>query len=133
VDEVAELLPLVPGADPRPLAGWRDDWVVVAFEPERIAERRRPFHDRAHEERERRKEALVLKPEEALSSAELLLARLAEGPALHLREVDPEGRASISPPAPCRVTRASVRRLARDLEGAAPHCSSSATRGARSG
>jgi transcription-repair coupling factor (superfamily II helicase) len=120
VDEVAELLPLVPGAT---LAPWqvREDWALVVAEPERVIEEAAAFHARAHEERERRKEALALDPAEGLVSLEALTDRLQRGPAVRLREVDPAARGVHLASRPVPRYAGDVRRLAHDLEKAASH------------
>jgi transcription-repair coupling factor (superfamily II helicase) len=119
-DEVPELLPLVPGAT---VAPWqvRDDWTLVACEPERIRDEIDAFHTRAREERDRRGEAVALSPEEALVPAEALQERLETGPALLVREVDPglRGLSLRSRPAPRYA--GDVRRLAADLAAAPGH------------
>src|SRR6185436_9945970 len=73
-EEIAELLPLVPGATVAPwdvLTGW----TVAALDPETIAAEAEAFHDRAHEERARREDPLALAVDEVLVPAAALEER----------------------------------------------------------
>ena len=118
VDDLAELLPLAPGATVAPWSAG-DEWTVVAVEPEAIAAEAETFHARAREERDRRREALALEPEEALVAAEDLAARVGQGPALHVRDVDLEERGLHLPSRPVRRYAGDLRALTADLGRAA--------------
>jgi transcription-repair coupling factor (superfamily II helicase) len=114
VDDLADLLPLVPGAT---VAPWTllDTWTTVVLEPERVAEEAEAFHARARDERARRPDALALEPGEALVPAEDLRARTETGPALHVREVDLDLRGAHLPSRPVRRYAGDLRALTSDL------------------
>ena len=113
-DDLAELLPLVPGAT---VAPWtvREAWTAVVIEPEAVASEAEAFHARAREERARRPDALSLEPEEALVPAEALAARAEAGPSLHVREVDLEQRGAHVASRPVRRYAGDLRALTADL------------------
>jgi transcription-repair coupling factor (superfamily II helicase) len=115
-EEVAELLPLVPAATVAPwdvLAGW----TAVALDPEGIRREAEAFHARAEEERDRRDDPMALAVEEALVPVEALVDRLQEGPALHVRDVDLEGRGHTAASRPVPRYAGDLRRLVQDLRG----------------
>jgi transcription-repair coupling factor (superfamily II helicase) len=85
------------------------------LEPEQVAEEAEAFHARAREERQRRPEAIALEPGEALIAAEELAARTAQGPALHVREVDLDLRGTHIPSRPVRRYAGDLRALSSDL------------------
>jgi transcription-repair coupling factor (superfamily II helicase) len=114
VDDLADLLPLVPGATVSPWAVL-DTWAVVVLEPELVAAEAEAFHERAREERGRRPDALALEPAEVLVPAEDLLSRAAHGPALHVREVDLDLRGVHLPSRPVRRYAGDLRALSADL------------------
>ncbi|HWX24547.1 MAG TPA: transcription-repair coupling factor, partial [Vicinamibacteria bacterium] len=115
-DELPDLLSLVPGATVPPWAHLPGA-IAVSFDPESIALETEAFHARAREHRERRGAAAVPEPEEVLVGASALLARLGEAPAVHLREVDPEGRGMHIPARPVRRYAGDIRALEADLRG----------------
>jgi transcription-repair coupling factor (superfamily II helicase) len=114
IDDLADLLPLVPGAT---VAPWTvlDAWTTVVLEPEAVAAEAEEFHARAREERRRRPEAIALEPEEALVPAGDLLALAAQGPSLHVREVDLDLRGTHLPTRPVRRYAGDLRALSSDL------------------
>ena len=114
-EEVAELIPLVPGATVPPWSHL-EGGVVVALEPESILAEALALHARAVEERDRRADALPLDPAKVLVSVDELAARLREGPSLHLRDVDTEGRGAHFPTRPVRRYAGDLRRLVADLQ-----------------
>ena len=114
VDDLADLLPLAPGAAVAPWTAG-EEWTVVAVEPEAIVAEAEAFHERAREERARRAESLVLEPEEALVPVDALAARLQGGPALHVRDVDLEQRGHHLPSRPVRRYAGDLRALGADL------------------
>ncbi|HET7747036.1 MAG TPA: transcription-repair coupling factor, partial [Vicinamibacteria bacterium] len=114
LDDVAELLPAVPGTTVAPAAVVQD-FTVLAVEPDAIGDEATALHERAAEERSRRPEAITLPPEEAMVPVDVLLARLEDGPAVHLREVDLEGRGLHVPCRPVRRYAGDLRALATDL------------------
>jgi len=116
-EEVAELLPLAPGATVPP---WRHlrGALTVALEPETIAAEAEAFFARAAEERARRKDALALEPGEALVPLDALAAQLGAPPALHLRDVDPQGRGVHVAARPVRRYAGDLRALVSDLKAA---------------
>jgi transcription-repair coupling factor (superfamily II helicase) len=118
VDDLAELLPLAPGATVAPWAA-AEDWTIVAVEPEAVAAEAEAFHERAREERARRAESLVLEPHEGLVPADAFVARIGEGPALHVRDVDLEQRGVHLPSRPVRRYAGDLRALTADLARAA--------------
>jgi transcription-repair coupling factor (superfamily II helicase) len=112
-DEVADLIPLVPGAA---VAAWEHlQGCVVALEPEGVLEEARALHERAGAERDRRADALPVDTARVLVAAEALAERLNAGPALHLREVDTEGRGTHLAGRPVRRYAGDLRRLVADL------------------
>jgi len=114
VDDLADLLTLVPGAT---VAPWRvlDSWTTVVLEPEMVTAEAEAFHARAREERQRRPDALALEPAEALVAAADLAARAAEGPSLHVRDVDLDLRGAHLPSRPVRRYAGDLRALSSDL------------------
>jgi transcription-repair coupling factor (superfamily II helicase) len=90
-EELVELLPLVPNATV-PAWAYFEDAVPVVLEPEAVEAEAEAFHARARDDRARREGGLVPEPEEILVSAASLRERLRRAPALHVRELDPEGR-----------------------------------------
>jgi transcription-repair coupling factor (superfamily II helicase) len=114
VDDLADLLPLVPGAT---VAPWTvlDSWTTVVLEPEGVAEEAEAFHARAREERGRRPEVMALEPAEVLVPAEDLLARMAAAPSLQVREVDLDARGAHLPSRPVRRYAGDLRALSADL------------------
>jgi transcription-repair coupling factor (superfamily II helicase) len=116
-EEIAELLPLAPGAT---VPAWAHlaDAVPVALDPEAIAVEAGAFVARAAEERGRREDALALEPEEALVSSAALAARLEAPPAVHLREVDPRERGVHIACRPVRRYAGDLRSLVADVKGA---------------
>jgi transcription-repair coupling factor (superfamily II helicase) len=117
-EEVAELVPLVPGAADAPWAHL-EGCAVVALEPEAVLAEAEALHARAAEERDRRADALPVDPATVLVSVAALTERLEKGPALHLREVDTEGRGWHVPSRPVRRYAGDVRRLVSDLQARA--------------
>jgi transcription-repair coupling factor (superfamily II helicase) len=113
-EEITELLPLVPETTV-PVWAHLADFAVVAVDPEAIAQEALAFHERAGEERERRKDALALEPEEALVTAQALRDRLGEPPAFHLREVDADGTSWHVPSRPVSRYAGDLRRMTADL------------------
>jgi transcription-repair coupling factor (superfamily II helicase) len=116
VEELPELLPLVPGAT---VPAWEvlEGWTACALDPEAIAAEAEVFHARAREEKDRRSQTMSLEPEEALVSAAALEARISRAPALHLREVDTEERSLHIASRPVRRYAGDLRSLAADLKG----------------
>jgi len=114
VDEVVELLPLVPDTTV-PVWGHLDRFAAVVLDPEAVMAEAEAFHERAREEKDRRKEAIALDPEEALVGAEALRVRLAEAPAFHLREVDTDGLSRHVASRPVSRYAGDLRRMASDL------------------
>jgi len=114
VDDLADLLPLVPGAT---VAPWTvlEAWTTVVLEPELMAAEAEAFHARAREERQRRPDTLALEPVEALVPAEDLAARAAQGPVLHVREVDLDLRGVHLASRPVRRYAGDLRALSADL------------------
>ena len=113
-DEVADLIPLVPGAT---VAPWEHvPGCVVALEPEAVLDEASALHARAGEERDRRADALPLDVAAVLVGAASLAERLRAGPALHLREVDAEGRGAHVASRPVRRYAGDLRRLTADLQ-----------------
>ena len=114
VDDLADLLPLVPGAT---VAPWTvlEMWTTVVLEPEMVVAEAEAFHARAREERARRPDALALEPAEALVPAEDLAARTAAGPSLHVRDVDLDLRGAHLPSRPVRRYAGDLRALSTDL------------------
>jgi transcription-repair coupling factor (superfamily II helicase) len=113
-DEVGDLLPLVPGAT---VAPWEHlDGCVVALEPEAVLQEAEALHAQAREALGRRADALPVEPESVLVGARALARRLETGPALHLREVDAEGRGVHLPGRPVRRYAGDLRRLVGDLQ-----------------
>jgi transcription-repair coupling factor (superfamily II helicase) len=113
-EEVAELIPLVPGATVPP---WEHvEGCVVVLEPEAVLEEAEALHARAREERDRRADALPIDPSAVLVSVAALAERLGQGPALHLREVDTEARGARLPSRPVRRYAGDLRRLVADLQ-----------------
>ncbi len=114
VDDLADLLPLVPGAT---VAPWTvgAQWTTVVLEPEMVAEEAEGFHARAREERARRPEALALEPDQALLPAEGLAALTEAGPSLHLREIDLDQRGVHLSSRPVRRYAGDLRALSADL------------------
>ena len=117
-DEVAELLPLVPGTMV-PLWESLDGWAAVAVEPELVAVEADAFHQRARDERERRSDALALEPGDALVGAQSLLARLELSPSIQVREVDTEPRGVAVAGRPVRRYAGDLGSLAADLRATA--------------
>jgi transcription-repair coupling factor (superfamily II helicase) len=113
-EQALELLPLVPGATVAPWEHLRG-WTVVALDPEEVDREAEAFHDRAREERSRR-DGLTLEPGEALLPARALKARSDEGPALHLRELDPGVLGAHFPCRPVRRYAGDLKALAADLQ-----------------
>jgi transcription-repair coupling factor (superfamily II helicase) len=112
-DDAADLLPLVPGAT---VAPWDDfPGCLVALEPEAILEEARVLHERARAERDRRADALPVDPARVLVAAEALAGRMDAGPAVHLREVDTEGRGTHIAGRAVRRYGGDLRRLVADL------------------
>ena len=116
-DEVADLIPLVPGATVAPWEHFQG--CVVALEPETVLEEARALHERARAERDRRADALPVDTARVLVAAEALGERLTAGPALHLREVDIEGRGMHLAGRPVRRYAGDLRRLVADLRAQA--------------
>src|SRR6185436_10813918 len=114
-EEVPELVSLVPGATVPPWAHF-EGATVVALEPEAILAEALALHARAAEQRDRRVDALPLDPARVLVSVDELAARLDDGPSLHLRDVDPEGRGAHFPARPVRRYAGDLRRLVADLQ-----------------
>jgi transcription-repair coupling factor (superfamily II helicase) len=113
-DEAADLIPLVPGAT---VAPWEHlPGCLVALEPEAVLEEAHALHERALGERDRRADALPVDPAGVLVGAAALGERLAAGPALHLREVDTEGRGTHLAGRPVRRYAGDLRRLVADLQ-----------------
>ena len=115
VDDLADLLPLVPGAT---VAPWTvlESWTTVVLEPELVAEEADAFHARAREERQRRPDALSLEPAEALVPAGGSRRRGPHGgPALHVREVDLDLRGAHLASRPVRRYAGDLRALSADL------------------
>jgi transcription-repair coupling factor (superfamily II helicase) len=116
-DEVADLIPLVPGAT---VAPWDHlQGCVVALEPEAVLEEALALHERARAERDRRTDALPIDPSAVLVGTEALHERLHTGPALHIREVDIEGRGTHVAGRPVRRYGGDLRRLVSDLRAQA--------------
>ncbi len=117
-DEEAELIVLVPGAT---VPAWAvlAGWAVASLDPDAVTTEAEAFHERAAEERTRRADPLAPPVEEALVSTAALRARLHEGPAVHLREVDVEGRGGHAACRPAARYAGDLRRLAADLRSRA--------------
>jgi len=117
VEEVPDLLPLVPGATVPP---WEvlPGWTIAALDPEAIALEAEAFHERAHEERARREDPLALAVEEVLLPAAALEERIQRAPAIHVREVDLDARGLHFPSRPPRRYAGDLRALAGDLRSA---------------
>ncbi len=115
-EDIVELLPVVPGATV-PVWDHTPQWAVVVSEPEAVRQEAEAFLARACEERARHKELLALEPDEGLVAPDLLGARLASPPAIHLRELDPEARGTPIASRPSPRYAGDVRRLAADLRG----------------
>jgi transcription-repair coupling factor (superfamily II helicase) len=113
-DEVVELLPLVPDTTV-PVWTHLDGFAVVVLDPEAVAQEAEAFHERAREERDRRKDALALEPDEALVGHDALRARLLEPPAFHLREVDTDAPSLHVASRPVTRYAGDLRRMASDL------------------
>jgi len=112
-DEIADLIPLVPGATVAPWEHFQG--CLVAVEPETVLQEALALHERARAERDRRADALPVDPARVLVGADALQERLGAGPALHLREVDTEGRGTHLAGRPVRRYAGDLRRLAADL------------------
>jgi transcription-repair coupling factor (superfamily II helicase) len=112
-DDLVELLPLVPGATVPPFAHLGPRPVVV-LDPEGVAAEAEAAWERARQDRARL-EGLHLEPAEALVDLQAFADRLAAAPALHLREVDAEGRGAHLPCRPVRRYAGDLRALAADL------------------
>jgi len=114
-DELPELLAAVPGVM---VPAWRHlpDAGLVALEPEAIAAEAEAYYARALDERERRPQTLTLEPAEALVGAESLAARMSDGPAFHLRALDPEAHGLHVSARPVRRYAGDLRALAADLK-----------------
>jgi transcription-repair coupling factor (superfamily II helicase) len=108
-EELVELLPLLPGAT-LPAWAYLEQAVPVVLDPEGVQQEAEAFHARAREDHARRSGGLLADPEELLVPAEALAERLGRGPALHVRELDPEERGA-------RLVARPVRRYAGDLRG----------------
>ena len=117
-DDLGELLPLVPDATVPPWSHLPHA-AVVALDPEAVVAEAEALHERAREERGKKKDVPCLEPHEALVSAEALRERVWTAPALHLREVDPDGRGLHLPTRPVRRYAGDIRALAADLRGTA--------------
>ena len=117
-EELPELLPLVPGAT---VPAWEvlEGWTACAVDPEGIAAEAEVYHARAREEKERRPQVVSLEPEEALVSAAALERRIAQAPALHLREVDTEDLSLHVASRPVRRYAGDLRSLSGDLKARA--------------
>ncbi len=105
-DELIELIPIVPDAVVPPWAHLTA--TVVVLDPEAVLLEAHGIHERAREERERCGDLLAPDAAEALVSVESLETRLGLPPALHLREIDLEGRG-------IRLATRVVRRYAGDV------------------
>lgn len=88
-EELAELVPLVPGATQPP---WEHlpGAVIVTLEHERVLEEARNLVTRARDDRAARPDALLPEADEALLSVEALEARLLASPSLVLNTLDTE-------------------------------------------
>jgi transcription-repair coupling factor (superfamily II helicase) len=116
-DEVADLVPLVRGAT---VAPWDHlQGCMLALDPEAIHEEALALHERARTERDRRADALPIDTAAVLVGAEALRERLETGPAMHIREVDPEGRGTHVAGRPARRYAGDLRRLVSDLQAQA--------------
>ena len=115
-DDLVELLPLVPGATVPAFEHLRVRPVVV-LDPESVDAEAEATWERARHERTKR-DGLVLEPEEALVDLDRFRARLRAAPALHLREVDAEGRGTHVACRPVRHYAGDVRALGADLRAA---------------
>ena len=116
-DEVADLLPLVPGATVPPWT-YGPGALAVVLEPEAVRAEAEVLHEKAAEEHRRQGQVLALAPEELLLPAASLRERLESGPALHLREVDLEERGQRWSTRPVRRYAGDLRALLSDLRAA---------------
>jgi transcription-repair coupling factor (superfamily II helicase) len=120
-EETVELLPLVRGATTA-VHEYLPGAAVVAHDPEAVRAEAEAYWERAVEDfarRDRTRAAgLGLSPEEALLAPAAVTARLETGPALLLRDVDPEGRGEDLGARPVTRYAGDVRRLAADLRAA---------------
>ncbi len=89
-DQLVELIPIVADAVVPPWSYFSATPVVV--DPEAVLEEARGIHERAREERERSEDPLAPDTTDVLVPVGLLESRLMAPPALHLREIDLEGR-----------------------------------------
>jgi transcription-repair coupling factor (superfamily II helicase) len=116
-EELPDLLSLVPGAT-CPAWTYLEGALAVSLGPEAIGEEARAHHTRAAENRERRAEEPLPEVDEVLIGAEALLARLGTGPALELREVDPDGAQVAFHTRPVRRYAGDIQALESELRGA---------------
>jgi transcription-repair coupling factor (superfamily II helicase) len=117
-DELVELVPLVTGATVPPWAHLPGATIAV-LEPESVITEAEGLHARSREDRERRPDALQPEVEEALVPVAALRDRLERAPAVHVREVDLDGRGLHVPSRPVRRYAGDLRALTADLrEGA---------------
>ncbi len=113
-EELPDFIPLVPGAT-RPAWQHLPEALLVALEPEAVAEEARRFHERARADHAARAGVLLPDPAEALVPAEALIERLSASPALRLHALETvEGAWHVA----CRPVRAyagDVKALVADL------------------
>ncbi len=109
VEDLPELLPLVPGALV-PVWEHLEGWTAVAVEPELLRTEVDAFHARSRDERAARPDALLLEPDEALIDGDALLGRLEAAPSIVVRAVDTEATSDA-----LHVAARPVRRYAGDL------------------
>ena len=116
-DEVADLLPLVPGAT---VAPWEHlpRGNVAVLEPEDVLAEAETLLARAREDRAARSATLCLSAEEALVPLAALRARLTAAPALHLRQIDPDARGLHLAARAARRYAGDLRALVGDLRAA---------------
>jgi len=111
-EEIVEMIPLVAGAT---VAAWdhMSNCAVAVLDPEAVVLQAEAYRKQAQDKRGN--ESLMIEPEEALVPAEVLKDRLAQAPALHLREVDAEERGLHISFRPVRRYSGDIRSLIADL------------------
>jgi len=113
-EDITERLPLVASAVV-PMWHHLGGVTVAVIEPEQVTAEIDAYLERAHADRERTDEDMALEPEEALVSADLLRARVATGPALHLSGLPLAGTDHEIPSRPARRYSGDLRSLVHDL------------------
>ncbi len=110
----------MPGATVPPFEHLKTATVVV-LDPESVDAEAEAYWERARQDHARCT-GLVLDPQEALVGLDLLRGRLSAPPAVHLREVDPEGRGTHVASRPVRHYAGDIRALATDLRDTTGRC-----------